>query len=412
MEGSSLFMSTLNNITNDLYWVGVRDPKLRIFDIVMETGFGTTYNSYLLKGSEKIAIFETAKDKFSDEYLENLKTHTDLSAIDYIIVNHTEPDHTGALVHLLDAAPHAIIVGSSLAIKYLTNILNRPFNSLTVKDGDTLSLGNKTIRFMSVPMLHWPDTMYSYIEEDGILVTCDSFGAHYCCDHLLRSTLPASNDEDYLSAFNYYYSMIMGPFKPFVLKAIQKIENLSLNYICPSHGLILDASNIQTFISYYKEWSAPAPTHAPHIVIPYVSAYGYTQHLAFAIRDGVQEALPTATVSLYDLSVDSMETAAADVSACDAFLIGSPTILGDTLPQMWTLLAHLNPVIHHGKLAACFGSYGWSNEATCHLMERFKQLKLNTPLEPFTVCFKPSEEDLEQATAFGREFARHVKTCL
>ena len=403
-------MPTLNTITNDFYWIGVRDPHLRIFDIVMETEFGTTYNSYLLKGSEKIAVFETAKDKFSNTYIENLKACVDPSQIDYIIINHTEPDHSGALIDLLNLAPHATVVGSTLALKYLTSILNRPFNALKVKDGDTLSLGNKTIRFLSTPMLHWPDTIYSYIEEDGILVTCDSFGAHFSSDHILRSTLPASSDADYLSAFNYYYSMIMGPFKPFVLKALKKIEGLTLNYICPSHGLVLDRSNISEFVAYYKEWSTPSEPTDPLVVIPYVSAYGYTKDLAFAISEGVQETLPTATIKLYDLSYDSITEAMQDAGACDGLLIGSPTILSDTLPQMWQLLSGINPVIHAGKLAACFGSYGWSGEAMIHLMERFNQLKLTTPLEPFSVCFKPSEEELVKAREFGCAFAKHIPT--
>lgn len=400
------------SITPDLQWIGVRDPHLRIFDIVMETEYGTTYNSYLLKGSEKTAIFETAKDKFTDAYLENIKSCIDPASIDYIVVNHTEPDHTGALGNLLDIAPNATVVGSPLAIKYLASILNKPFKSKVVKDGETLSLGNKTLRFISVPLLHWPDTMYSYIEEDGILVTCDSFGAHYCDELVLRSDLPSEREEDYIHAFKYYYDMIMGPFKPFVLKALAKIENLPINYICPSHGLVLDSANIAEFVAYYKTWSTPVACTTRLVVIPYVSAYGYTAELAHTIAKGIQETLPSAEIKLFDLSVDSIEEATADAGRCDALLLGSPTVLADTLPQMWQLLAGINPIIHGGKLAACFGSYGWSGEGTKNLMTRFAQLKLNTPLEPFTVCFKPSEEELQSAFEFGKTFAGFIPCCI
>ena len=294
-------------ITPSLQWIGVRDPHLRIFDIVMETQYGTTYNSYLLKGSEKTAIFETVKDKFFDSYLEHIKNQINPETIDYIIVNHTEPDHTGALYKLLEIAPQATVVGSNLAIKYLKSIVNAPFNALVVKDGDTLSLGDKTIKFISVPFLHWPDTMFSYIEEDGILVTCDSYGAHYASDKIFQSELTEDEARDYHVAFKYYYDMIMGPFKPYVLKSLDKIKDLSLQFICPSHGLVLDKTNIEAFQNFYKEWSTPEVSNVTSIVIPYVAAYGYTEELAHAISEGVKKALPSASVKLYDLSVSSMD---------------------------------------------------------------------------------------------------------
>ncbi|MGL5677802.1 MAG: FprA family A-type flavoprotein [Cellulosilyticaceae bacterium] len=398
-------MSISHAITPSLTWVGVQDPHLRIFDIVMETQYGTTYNSYLLKGSEKTALFETAKDKFCDSYIQGICSETSLDRIDYIIVNHTEPDHSGAISKLLKLLPNVTIVGSNLAIKYLRSITNTTFNSLVVKDGDTLSLGDKTIQFFSVPFLHWPDTIYSYIQEDRTLITCDSFGAHYCCDTLFQSDLTTEAKEDYLDAFQYYYNMIMGPFKPYVLKALQKIASLELDFICPSHGLVLDKSNIETFKNYYQEWSTPIESSITSIVIPYVSAYGYTKELAEAIATGVSKALPDAKVSLHDLSYASMDAVLEKIGTCDGLILGSSTILADTLPQIWQILISLNPIIHNGKYAACFGSYGWSGEATKHISERYKQLKFKTPLEPFNVCFKPSEEDLASATEFGVSFA-------
>ena len=179
-------MSDILNVTPDFYWLGALDPTLRTFDIVMETKFGTTYNSYLLKGSDGIALFETVKDKCFDGYLEKLKKIVALEDIKYIIVDHTEPDHAGSVAKLLPHTPNATVVGSLLAIKFISEIINAPFKSLVVRDGDTLSLGNKTIRFISVPQLHWPDTMYSYVEEDGLLITCDSFGAHYSDERILN----------------------------------------------------------------------------------------------------------------------------------------------------------------------------------------------------------------------------------
>ena len=212
-------MCDILSITPDFYWLGALDPSLRTFDIVMETEFGTTYNAYLLKGTEGVALFETVKDKFFDTYFDKLKTLVSLEDIKYIIVDHTEPDHAGSVAKLLPYTPHATVVGSAAAIKYMGEIINAPFKSLVVKDKDTLSLGNKTIHFLSVPQLHWPDTMYSYVEEDQLLITCDSFGAHYSDERIFKSKLDTHLEADYDSAYKYYYDMIMGPFKPFVLKA-------------------------------------------------------------------------------------------------------------------------------------------------------------------------------------------------
>lgn len=158
-----------------VYWTGVFDHQLVTFDIVMETKYGTTYNSYFIDAEKKVVI-DTVKESFTEEYLGKLSSLVNLNEIDYIIVNHTEPDHSGALKRLLELAPRAKVYGSRQAIHYLNDIIGRPFNFCTVKDGDTLSLGNKTLKFISAPNLHWPDTIYTLLEEDGILFTCDSFG--------------------------------------------------------------------------------------------------------------------------------------------------------------------------------------------------------------------------------------------
>lgn len=198
-------------LNDSLYWTGVLDKDLRVFDIIMYTEFGTTYNSYVLKGSEKTALFESAKAKFFDDYLETLTQITPIEDIEYIIVDHTEPDHAGSVEKLLEINPTIKVVGSATAITFLQHIVNRDFYSVVVDDGDTLSLGDKTIRFYSVPSLHWPDTIYSYIEEDGVLVTCDSFGSHYAHDGILRSTV--TDYEGYMRATKYYFDNILGPFK-------------------------------------------------------------------------------------------------------------------------------------------------------------------------------------------------------
>ena len=396
------------NITSDLFWVGELDPTLRVFDIIMETKFGTSYNSYVLKGSEGSAVFETVKDKFFDDYLEKLKAVISPETIHYIIVDHTEPDHAGSVAKLLAYAKDATVVGSAQAIKFLSQIVNKPFKSQVVKDGDTLSLGNKTIRFISAPFLHWPDTIYSYIEEDKVLITCDSFGAHYCDERVLKSSLPSEKDEEYLSAYKYYFDMIMGPFKPSVLTALEKIKNLELSFICPGHGMVLDASNMQKYIGLYKEWATPHKRTVPSIVIAYVSAYGYTEMLAKQIKKGIESASNNVDILFYDLGNSDLSEVLSEISQCTGLLVGSPTIVGDTLPQIWQLLSSLNPIIHKGIKASCFGSYGWSGEAVKNMQQRLTQLRFPMPVEPLSVLFKPSDEELQKAFAFGADFASKV----
>ena len=160
-------------VKKDIYWVGALDPKLRIFDIIMYTPFGTTYNSYVVKGSEKTAVFETVKEKFFDEYLERLKSlDINIENIGYIVVDHTEPDHAGSVGKLLEIAKNAKVVGSEAAIKFLKEIINRDFEYIIVGDGDSINLGNKTLSFIDAPFLHWPDSIYTYVEEDKLLITC------------------------------------------------------------------------------------------------------------------------------------------------------------------------------------------------------------------------------------------------
>jgi len=401
-------MANKFKITEDLFWVGALDPNLRIFDIIMETKFGTSYNSYILKGSEGIALFETVKEKFFDEHLEKVRSIVNLEDINYVVVNHTEPDHAGSVEKILEYAPNATVVGSSLAIKYLSEIINKPFKSKIVKDGDTLSLGNKTLKFYSVPQLHWPDTMYTYVIENETLITCDSFGAHYCDGRILKSSIEEDKEDDYVEAYNYYFRMIMGPFKPFMLKAMDKIKDLKLSYICPGHGLVLDSSNIEKFMDLYREWCQPVKREKQSIVIPYVTAYGYTETIAEAIKKGIEDANFDADILMYNLVTADMNEVLKEINECSGLLLGSSTLLADTLPQIWTILSSLNPVIHRGLPVSCFGSYGWSGEALKNITERYKQLKLNIVSEPLGILFKPSEENLEAAYNFGLDFAKKV----
>ncbi|MEA3422715.1 MAG: FprA family A-type flavoprotein [Bacillota bacterium] len=392
-------------IKDDFMWIGALDPNLRTFDIIMHTKYGTSYNSYLLKGSEKIVLFETVKIKFWDEYIEKLSEYIDPKDIDYIVVNHTEPDHTGSIEKLLQLAPDVQIVGSTAAIKFLKAIVNKPFNSIVVKDGDTLSLGNKTLKFITAPFLHWPDSIYTYIEEDKTLLTCDSFGTHYCYEGILLSNL--ENKEDYVDSLKYYFDVIMGPYRKHVITAAKKIENIEIDIIATGHGPVID-DNPREIIQRYIEWATETnPNTDTTVVIPYVSAYGYTEEMARLIKEGIQSA-GKFEVKLYDMVTSDNDEVMNEIYWADGVLFGSPTIVSDILPPIMKLLTSMNPVVHSGKLVTAFGSYGWSGEAVPNIIGRLKQLRLKIFEDGLKINFKPSDEEIKEIIEFGKRFGEKL----
>lgn len=387
-------------IKQDLYWTGVLDPELRVFDIIMETKYGTSYNSYLLEGSEKMALFETAKLSFFEEMVEYIESVASVSQIDYLIMDHTEPDHAGSIERLLDLNPHITIVATGTAVQFLKHIINTDFNSISVTDGMTLSLGDKTLEFMILPNLHWPDTMYTYVPEIKTLFTCDSFGSHYAADGILRSSV--TDEEGYAEATKYYFDCIIGPFAyPYMYNALERIKDLEIEHICCGHGPVLDSHFDQIF-GWYREWcKAPEPRAKKLVVMPYVSAYGYTKQLSETIAKGVEDA--GAEVHRYDLVFDDKTNLAADMAIADGYLFGTPTILGEALEPVYNLTLGMYPPIFKGRLASAFGSYGWSGEGVGHIIERLKQIRLKV-LDGFRVRFKPNDAQLADAYDFGYNF--------
>jgi NADH oxidase (H2O-forming) len=398
-------------VKKDIYWVGSLDPELRVFDVIMYTPYGTTYNSYVVKGSEKTAIFETVKEKTFEQYLERLKSiDVNFDEIAYIIVDHTEPDHAGSVAKLLDYAKNAKVVGSAPAIRFLRQIANRPFQEVIVKHGDTLSLGNKTLRFIEAPFLHWPDSIYTYVEEDHVLMTCDSFGSHYCFDEMFRDLIPSDKENEYMDALKYYYDCIMGPFKPYVIKALDKIKDLEIDTICTGHGPIL-RGNIDFYRDIYRKWSTEvAPTDGKtRVVIPYVSAYGFTEDLAHSISRGIKSKIDDAIIDLYNVIDHKQEEIMDKIYWADAVLFGSPTINGDALYPILDILIKMNPLVHGGKVAAAFGSFGWSGEAVPNIEARLKALRMKLVTPGLKINFKPNEEELLQAYKFGETVAEKIQ---
>lgn len=388
-------------LRDNFYWAGILDDTLRVFDIIMYTEFGTTYNSYVYKTGDKVILFETAKAKFFDDYLRELKEQVDVTKIDYLVVNHTEPDHAGSVEALLDLNPQLKIIATPTAINFLKHIVNRDFCSIATKDNQEMKIGNATLRFLHVPNLHWPDTMYTYLEEEQILVTCDSFGSHYALPEILVSKV--TNEADYWKATRYYFDCIIGPFKPFMLKALERVRQLDLSMICTGHGPVLD-TGIDKMLNTYEEWCTVInPNQKKTVVMPYVSAYGYTGQLAEKIAKGIRES-GDIEVRTYDMVTADQGKVLEELGFADGILFGTPTIVGEALKPIWDLTTSIFAGTHGGKLASAFGSYGWSGEGVPHIIQRLKQLKMRVPDDGFRVRFKPSENDLQDAYEYGYNF--------
>lgn len=390
-------------IRENIYWVGVQDPDLRVFDIIMRTEKGSSYNAYLIKGSEKTALIETVKDEFFEEYIEKLQEIIKLEDIDYLIMNHTEPDHSGSIARLLEKVPGITVVGSSNTIEFLREIINKDFDARIVGQGSKLNLGDKSLHFIGAILLHWPDSIYSYLPEERILFTCDSFGSHYSSVKIFDDLI----EEDFSQEYKYYFDVIMGPFKPYVLRALERIKELDIDIICPGHGPIL-RSNITHYINLYRQWATPVAESDPRpkIVMAYASAYGYTRMLADSIIEGLNKS-GDFNLKEFDLVEASTEEILLELENARGFLIGSPTINKDCVPPVWNLLSSMSPIIHEAMVAAAFGAYGWSGEAVPNMQKRLHMLRMNV-LPGLRIRFQPSRAELEQAMDFGSNFGRAV----
>lgn len=393
------------DITADIKWIGIPDPDLATFDIVMQTRYGTTYNSYFIN-AEKKTIIETSKENFKDVYLEKVKKVVNPSEVEYIVLDHTEPDHSGNLKHLLQICPNATVVGSGTALTYLQDMIDFPFKSLRVKDGDKLSLGNKTLSFISAPNLHWADSIFTYLEEDQLLFTCDSFGAHFCPEVIFDD-----QDGDYEEAYKFYFDVILKPFSKFMLKAIEKIRPLAIKAICPGHGPVLRSSwkqKVDLAEQYAQEYLNDTTSEKGNILVAYISAYGYTKNMACEVIKGIQSvsSVPVEAVDIEKLPLGELEE---KIVKSRAILVGSPTINQNTLLPVYRLFSVINPIRDRGKLAAVFGSYGWSGEAVKIIEDNLTNLKLKIACEGLREKFYPYKDKAEKSFEFGKQFGTAIQ---
>uniref|UniRef100_C6E8W4 Beta-lactamase domain protein n=1 Tax=Geobacter sp. (strain M21) TaxID=443144 RepID=C6E8W4_GEOSM len=392
-------MSGAVELGKGLHWIGVKDPSLTVFDDLFPTEYGTTYNSYLVQGDTHTAIIDTVKRKRFDEFLANIRSITDLSKIDYIVVNHSEPDHSGSLALLLEQCPQATVVSSQAARTFLGNQIHTQFDSRIVKDNDTLELGGRTLRFIAAPFLHWPDTMFTLLQEEGVLFPCDAFGSHYSGEGIFADEMP-----DFSGETRFYFDCIMRPFKERILQAVAKLDDVELKMLCPSHGPIY-RSDARKPVELYRKWSMPKAA-GRRIAIFYISPHGNTEQMAEAVAKGAGAA--GVHVTLCHINHASVADIRDLMEECDGLIFGTPTINRDIPKPMWDVLAYLSTVSLKGNIGGIFGSFGWSGEACRMLEERLKSLNFKLPAPFVRAPFMPKAEALAECEALGRAVAEEV----
>lgn len=391
-------------ISDSVNWVGVKDPGLVYFDITMKTEFGTTYNSYIVKGSDKTVLIDTVKKEFKDEFIANVEQVTSWDKIDYLLVNHTEPDHSGAIGDVLDRNPNIEILCSAAALPFVKNVVNRDEIKITgVKDKHEIDLGDKKMICRLMPYMHWPDTMMEYLDSDKILFSNDGFAAHYSFDSIWTDAVDSKVDIDY-EVF-YYFSMIMRPFTGYIRRNMAKLDDHEINIVAPSHGP-LHRKEPRKYLDSYAEWSKDKAEGRKLVTIFYASNYGNTASIADQLALTLNEnGFETAKVNV-GLKLD--ESFRDMIEQSTAVVVGTPTFNGDAVKPVWDFVNLFSTVYSIGKKAAVFGSYGWGGEGAKMVAERLSGLKMKVFEEQYRARLVPSEDEKTELREFGKRLAEYI----
>ena len=387
----------LTEIAKNIYDVGVQDWAVRDFH-GYQTEKGATYNSYLIM-DEKITLIDTVKAPFAEDLLHNISQVTPLENIAYIVINHVEPDHSGAMPALAKACPNAKFIismaGKNEAIQHYGDI----FDFEVVKDGQTLNIGEHTLTFAMMTMLHWPDNMATYCAEEKLLFSNDAFGQHY-------ATSKRFDDLVDQGALYYeakkYFANILWPYARLIDKAIAKIAGFDIRIIAPSHGVIW-RTNASEIIDLYSKWGRGVCDGS--LVIAYDSMWGGTEKIARAIARGAQRA--GVEVKVFKMSNTPNSTVSTEVFTCSGLLVGSPTLNSGMLPTIGSLLVYLKGLNPVGKKVATFGTFGWAGGAQKDMEEIL--LKFNKEvMPPFQCKWTPQAANIEAAEQYGYDFAQEL----
>ncbi|MEE9377091.1 MAG: anaerobic nitric oxide reductase flavorubredoxin [Candidatus Lokiarchaeia archaeon] len=390
-------------IKNNVYWVGKIDWELRKFHgNEYSTNRGSTYNSYLIK-EEKIVLIDTVWKPFSKEFVENLSKEVDLNKIDYVITNHAETDHSGALPELMERIPETPIYCTANGVKSIRGHYHKNWNFQVVKTGDTLDLGNgKQLIFVEMRMLHWPDSMACYLTKDNILFSNDAFGQHYANEFMYNDLV--DQDELFAECIKYYAN-ILTPFSAFVDKKIKEVLDLKIpiDIIATSHGVIW-RDNPTQIVEKYLTWANDYQEN--QITILYDTMWDGTKRMAEAITKGIREIDKKVNVKLYNIAKTDKNDLITEIFKSRIILVGSPTIGGGILSGVAEILEMIKGMRFKNKKAASFGCYGWSGESIKVIKEHLEKSGFSVINDGIRALWNPDDESLEKCVDFGKEIAR------
>jgi flavorubredoxin len=391
-------------VVNNVYWAGKIDWELRKFHgDEYSTHRGSTYNSYLIK-EEKTALIDTVWAPFSKEFVNNLSKEIDLKKIDYVIANHAEIDHSGALPELMRHIPDTPIYCTKNGVKSLKGHYHQDWNFNVVKTGDRLSLGQKELIFVEAPMLHWPDSMFSYLTGDNVLFSNDAFGQHYASEYMFNDLV---DQNELFNECIKYYANILTPFSPLVIKKIREVLsfNLPLDFLCTSHGIIWRKKPEQ-IVEKYLEWADSYQEN--QITIIYDTMWNGTRIMAEKIANGISEADKEVNVKVFNLAKTDKNDVITEIFRSKAILVGSPTINRGILVSVAGIFEEIKGLQFKNKKAAAFGCYGWSGESTKIISENLESAGFELVDEGIKAMWNPDDENIAKCTEYGRQLASNT----
>jgi flavorubredoxin len=381
----------IQKLKSGVFSVGAKHWDRRLFDELIPLPDGTTYNAYLIRGSEKTALIDTVDPEKKNDLLENLE-NLEVKNIDYVIANHAEQDHSGSIPGILEKYPNARVVTNEKCKKMLIDLLQIPEDKfLVVKDQETLSLGDKTLQFILTPWVHWPETMVTYLREDRILFSCDFFGAHFASSELF-----VKNEARVYESAKRYYAEIMMPFRKKIIGNLEKLEDIEIDMIAPSHGQVYDKPEL--ILDAYRDWTSDNVKN--EVVIPYVSMHGSTQKIVEYLIDSLTER--NIVVKPFNLTVtDIGELAIALVDAA-TIVVGSPIVLTGPHPAVVSAASLANALRPKARFATVIGSYGWGGKMVDQVIGMLGNLKVEL-LSPVLIKGYPKDADYQSLDKLADE---------
>ncbi|MDF7808825.1 FprA family A-type flavoprotein [Pontiellaceae bacterium B12219] len=382
-------------------WVGYIDWTVRDFH-GYKTDSGSTYNAYLIE-DEKCAVIDAVKAPYAERLIDRIKARVELEKIDYVVCNHAEPDHSGGLPALMKVCTNAVLVCNAKC----KSALEKHYDTSSwawkiVDDGDSISLGKRTLSFLNTPMVHWPESMFTYVPEDKLLFSMDAFGQHFATAFRFDDEEPL--DVILQEAKAYYANIVMLYGRP-ISQTLEKAAELEIEMIAPSHGVIW-RSHLKEVFEAYKKWVVCKPT--PKVIVLYATMWQATEHMAEAILEGVQEC--DVEARFYNVDTTHPTNIATEVLDCAAIAIGSSTLNNSLMPKMAGVLCYLGGLRPTNKQGFAFGSYGWSKRGGASEVEdRMKDMKIEITREPIRSQYVPTPELLEECREAGRKMGKYAE---